>query len=80
MIGAPPPNFTFDFQSSKRIPPSFSVQSRLYNDAGFVPHPLQIFGQAGGTFVGYDRAPVAGIGPNQTGLGALIGGPVGFTG
>lgn len=59
MISAPPPNFTFDFQSSKRIPPSFTVQSRLYNEAGFIPHPLQFFGQVGGVY-GHRSVPVAG--------------------
>lgn len=59
--GAPPPNLTFDFQSSKRIPPSFTVQQRLYNEAGFVPHPLQQFGRAGGVSNDMGRVPVAGV-------------------
>lgn len=67
MIGAPPKNFTFDFMSSKRIPPSFAVQSRLYNEAGFIPHPLQQFGQAGGVFDSYHRQPVAGVTGNAPG-------------
>ena len=59
--GAPPPNLTFDFQSSKRIPPSFTVQTRLYNEAGYIAHPLQQFGRPGGVVSGYARVPVAGV-------------------
>ena len=42
--GAPPDNVSF--MSTKRIMPSVSVQTKLYNEAGFIPHPLQHFGQA----------------------------------
>ena len=80
MIGAMPPNLTFDFQSSKRIPPSFTVQSRLYNEAGFVPHPLSLFGRPGGA-LSYDRTPVAGTTGNIIGGTAwLAAGTHGVTG
>ncbi len=69
--GAPPPNMTFDFQSSKRIPPSFTVQTRLYNEAGFIPHPLQQFGRAGGVMPGTGRPPVAGVTGNAIGMPAF---------
>jgi len=77
MIGTPPNNMTFqidkpetkfkiDFMSSKRIPPSISVQPRVYNEAGYIPHPLQFFGRVGGIGV-FDRTPVAGTTGNTVG-------------
>jgi hypothetical protein len=46
MIGTPTPNIVFN--SSKRIPPSVHVQTTLYNEMGYIPHPLQQFGSVGG--------------------------------
>ncbi len=41
--GAPPPNLTF--QSSKRINPNIHVRTNIYNEAGFIDHPLRKFGR-----------------------------------
>lgn len=64
--GAPPPNFVFN--SSKNIAPSFSVQPRLYNEAGFIPHPLQHFGSPGGALPSQSTPPA---GSTVTGKGQL---------
>ena len=59
MIGAPPPNYTFT--PSAKILPHIVVKPFLYNEAGYVEHPLQRFGRAGG--VGFQANSVpAGVG------------------
>jgi hypothetical protein len=53
--------------SSKRIVPSRVVQTTSYNEAGFIPHPLQHFGSPGGAASDIGRAPVAGVTGNSPG-------------
>lgn len=46
--GAPPPlKETISFQSTKYTPPVRSVQTAIYNASGYIPHPLETFGQSG---------------------------------
>jgi hypothetical protein len=82
MIGTPPQNFVFQFMSSKRIVPSTTIQPRMYNEGGYVPHPLQHFGIAGGAITsGYAREPVAGVtGLAPGGIAQSIAGTHGITG
>ena len=69
-IGAIPPNLTFAMASTRDILPHFTVQPRLYNDAGFVPHPLagSLFPQ--GPTALPARVPVAGVTGNAPGMPA----------
>jgi hypothetical protein len=41
------PNYTFN--STANIAPSFHVGPRMYNDGGYIPHPLSYTGQPGPT-------------------------------
>lgn len=61
-IGQVPSNLTFT--SSRDIKPMLSVQPILYNEAGFIAHPLQRFGRPGGV---QPRTQIAGTTGNAVG-------------
>lgn len=74
--GAPPPNLVF--RSSAQIVPSFAVQTRMYNEAGFIPHPLEAFGRGGGISsrdAAIIAAPKAGVTGNAPGMPASNAAP-----
>lgn len=72
--GAPPNNISF--MSTKRIQPNVHVRTHIYNEAGFIDHPLSKFGRvpAGGVILPYVGNPAAGASAAGSGPATHIGG------
>lgn len=78
--GAPPPSYFFN--SSANIAPHMTVQPRLYNDGGFVPHPLTRAGASGWTAGSGGMVPAdapSGVAIHDARAGATDTKPGGFS-